>query len=120
MATADTCVTISPYFKVRADALGAFKKLCENFVDRTQKEEACLYYGFSFDGDEAHCREGYMNAKGLLVHLENVDDLLKQALGLAELVRLEIHGPEQELEQLRGPLAALNPRFFALEYGFRR
>ena len=62
----------------------------------------------------------FLREKGLLAHLENVDDLLKQALGLAEIVRLEIHGPEQELEQLRGPLAALNPRFFTLEYGFRR
>jgi hypothetical protein len=38
MSTTDNCVTIVPYFKVRADALGSFKKLCESFVERTQKE----------------------------------------------------------------------------------
>ena len=120
MATNDACVTIVPYFKVRSDELAAFKSLCEKFVARTESEGGCLYYGFSFDGDEAHCREGYVNAQALLTHLENVGDLLKQALELAELVRLEIHGPEQELEQLREPLAQLQPRFFTLEYGFRR
>jgi len=120
MATNDACVTILPYFKVRSDELAAFKSLCEKFVERTESEGGCLYYGFSLDGDEAHCREGYVNAQALLTHLENVGDLLKQALELSELVRLEIHGPEQELEQLREPLAQLRPRFFKLEYGFRR
>jgi len=39
---------------------------------------------------------------------------------MAELARLEIHGPEEELAKLRGPLAHLKPQFFVLEYGFRR
>jgi hypothetical protein len=33
---------------------------------------------------------------------------------------LEIHGPEEELAKLRGPLAELKPKFFTLEYGFCR
>ena len=39
---------------------------------------------------------------------------------MAEIARLEVHGPEQELAKLRGPLADLNPAFYTLEYGFRR
>jgi hypothetical protein len=31
-----------------------------------------------------------------------------------------VHGPAQEIEQLRKPLADLSPQFFTLEYGFRR
>ena len=80
----------------------------------------CLYYGFSFDGDQVHCREGYADADGALAHLENVGALLEEALTISELTRLEIHGPEQELEKLREPLAGLKPQFFVLEYGFRR
>ena len=38
----------------------------------------------------------------------------------SEITRLEVHGPESELDKLREPLAALNPQFFTLEYGFRR
>jgi quinol monooxygenase YgiN len=120
MATQDKCCTIVPYFKVPGDKLGEFKALCEKFVEKSHTEPKCLYYGFSFDGDQAHCREGYQDADGLLVHLENVGALLDQALQIAELTRLEIHGTEVELAKLREPLANLKPQFFTLEYGFRR
>ncbi len=46
--------------------------------------------GFSFDGDEAHCREGYADVEGLLTHLEHVGPLLQFALELSELIRLEV------------------------------
>ncbi len=120
MSTADTCVTIVPYFKVAEGKLDAFKALCEQFVEKTQTEPKALYYGFSFDGNQVHCREGYTDAEGLLTHLDNVGALLQQALTLAELTRLEIHGTEEQLASLRGPLADLKPQFFTLEYGFRR
>lgn len=87
---------------------------------KASAEPKCLYYGFSFYGDEAHCREGYADAEGALAHLENVGALLDEALRMVQLTRLEIHGPEEELAKLRGPLAQLNPQFFVLECGFRR
>jgi quinol monooxygenase YgiN len=119
MATQDKCCTLVPYFKVNEGKLGEFKGLCEEFVTRTRTEPKCLHYGFSFDGDTAHCREGYADAAGLLAHLQNVDEVLKRALQISSITRLEIHGPAEEIDQLRGPLAALKPQFFALEYGFR-
>jgi quinol monooxygenase YgiN len=109
-----------PYFKVTGDNLQGFKAVCERMVENTRNEAKCLYYGFSFDGDQAHCREGYQDAEGLLAHLENVGPLLQELLKLAEITRLEVHGPENELAKLREPLAGFNPRFFALECGFRR
>jgi len=120
MSTQDQCCTIVPYFQVADGKLEEFKNLCEQFVAKTQSEAKCLYYGFSFDGSVAHCREGYSDAEGLLAHLDNVGALLQQALQISELTRLEIHGPEGELAKLRGPLNKLNPQFFTLEYGFRR
>ena len=120
MATTDTCCSIVPYFKVPEENLAAFKAICEQFVTKTSNEPDCLYYGFSFDGNEAHCREGYKNAEAALAHLDNVGELLGEALKISELTLLEIHGPEQELAKLREPLAGLNPHFFVLEYGFRR
>ncbi len=120
MATQDTCCTIAPYFKVPNESLGTFKGMCEEFIEKTNNESKCLYYGFSFDGDLAHCREGYKDADGLLEHLDNVGTLLGEALKIADLTRLEVHGPEEELEKLRAPLADLKPQFFVLEYGFRR
>jgi len=120
MATKDTCCTIVPYFKAHPGKLDAFRVLCERLVEKASSEPNCLYYGFSFDGDQIHCREGYADAEGVLAHLENVGVLLAEALTIANLTRLEIHGPETELAKLRGPLAPHSPQFFVLEYGFRR
>ena len=120
MTTQDKCCTIVPYFKIPSDKLDAFKQLCEQFVAKTSSEDKCLYYGFSFDGEEVHCREGYEDAEALLNHLENVGSLLDEALKIAEITRLEIHGPDEELAKLREPLAGLSPQFFTLECGFRR
>lgn len=119
MATSDTCVTIVPYFKVPADKLAVVKGMCPQFVEKSKSEPKCLYYGFSFNDEEMHCREGYADAEGLLAHLDNVGALLKELLGIAALTRLEVHGPSGELDKLREPLADLNPTYFVLEYGFR-
>jgi quinol monooxygenase YgiN len=120
MATDDTCCTIVPYFKINPGKDELFRALCERFVTASRTEPKCLYYGFSFDADQAFCREGYEDADGLLGHLANVGPLLEEALTISEMTRLEIHGPERELAKLRAPLAPFNPQFFTLEYGFRR
>ena len=120
MASQDSCCTLHPYFKIHDGQFEAFKTLCERFIEKSGQEPKCLYYGFSFDGDQAHCREGYADAEGLLNHLENVGSILEEALQIADLVRLEVHGPEEELAKLREPLSELEPQFFTLQYGFRR
>jgi hypothetical protein len=66
MATQDKCCTIVPYFKVQSGKLEAFKALSEQFVEKTRAEPKCHYYGFSFAGDVAFCREGYEDAEGVL------------------------------------------------------
>ena len=119
MATDDKCCNIVPYFKVPEENQASFRALCEKFVEKTRSESKCLFYGFTFSGDIVHCREAYADAQGLLTHLENVGDLLQEALKISEVARLEVHGPESELAKLREPLAALNPQYFTLECGFR-
>lgn len=116
----DTCCTLVPYFEIPAEKLEAFKALCPQFVARTRNEAGCVHYAFSFHGTTAHCREGYSNAEAVLAHLDNVAELLAQALQIAKLVRLEVHAPAADIEKLKAPMAALNPQFFLLEEGFRR
>ena len=72
-----------------------------------------IIYEFSLNGDELFCREAYANAEGLLAHLDNVGTLLAETMKIADLVRLEIHGPAEELSKLRQPLAHLNPAFLS-------
>jgi len=39
---------------------------------------------------------------------------------MADLTRLEIHGPAEELEKLKQPLADFKPAWFAYECGVER
>ena len=120
MFKTDSCCTLVPYFQVHEGQLESFKALGPKFVEKTRQEAGCVHYAFSFSGDVAHCREGYADADAVLAHLQNVGELLGEALKLARITRLEVHAPASEVEKLRGPLASLAPQFFVLEPGIRR
>lgn len=113
-------VSLHPYFKIYAGQLAAAKALLPQFVERTATEAKVLYYEFTINGDEVFCREAYTDAQGTLAHLENVGALLGEMLKIADLTRLEIHGPAAEIDALRTPLAHLNPAWFIYECGLQR
>src|SRR5712664_583860 len=115
MATQDRTVTIAPYFKIQSGKIQDCKALCERFVEKSETEAGCLYYGFTFNGDVVFCSEGYKDAEGVLAHIQNVGALLGEFGKVTELLRFEIHGPESELARMRGPLADLKPQYFTLE-----
>lgn len=119
MSLEDNLCTLVPYFTVQDGKLDEFKALGEQMVERTRAEKDCVFYGFSFSGQRAFCREGYTSAQGILAHLENVDTLLKQALAIASLDSLEVHAPASEVEKLQEPLSGLSPVYFTMETGFR-
>ena len=109
-------VSLHPYFKVHPGKLDAFKAALPAFVEKTSSEEKNLFYGFTINGDEIFCREGYTDAEGVLAHLDNVGEQLREAFKLADLIRVELHGPAKELDKLREPLAHLNPAWFPVEH----
>lgn len=113
-------VSLHPYFTVHAGRMEEFKAGMRGMVERTRSEEKNLFYEFTANGDEVFCREAYADAAGLLFHLGNVDALLKAALKMADLTRLEVHGPAGELDQLREALSGLNPKWFPTECGVSR
>jgi quinol monooxygenase YgiN len=118
--TNDRVVSIHPYFRVSDGKMDEFKVFCEQFVSLTVQEPKCLYYGFSFNGDDVHCREAYEDAEGLLAHLANVGAVLNEVFKIAQVTRLEVHGVAEELAKLIEPLSELAPTYFTLEYGIRR
>lgn len=118
--SSDTCVSVAPYFQIHAGQAAAFRAVCEKYVTWSAREPGCLYYGFSFDGDIAHCREGFENAAALLAHIDNLRPILHEMAALSTLLRIEIHGIAAELAHLKAPLAALNPQWFVLEFGYRQ
>jgi quinol monooxygenase YgiN len=100
---------------VHPGKLEAVKAGFSRFVAKTATEEENLFYGFTSDGEEMFCREAYESADGVLAHLQNIGALLAEMLTMADLTRVEVHGPANELEKLKKPLAHLNPKWFALE-----
>ncbi len=108
-------VSLHPYFKVPADKLAVLKAILPEFAAKTRNETGNLFYEFTINGDEVFCREGYVNAAALLEHLENVGAMLAATLKMADLIRLEVHGPAAQLQKLKEPLAHLNPAWFVLQ-----
>ena len=102
----------------------AFKKIWGDAYPATKAaatEEKSHQYAFSFEADAvASCRESYGDADGVKVHLGNVDAPLKGVLaGPADLLRLEIHGPQSECDKLKEALGPLGCVFYVTEWGFR-
>src|ERR1700751_5075771 len=93
-------VSLHPYLRVHPGKLDAVKAGFPRFVKKTANEKAMLFYEFSLNGDEVFCREAYQNAEGLLAHLDNVGALLAEMLTMANLTRLEVTGPADDLENM--------------------
>lgn len=120
MPTDDTCCTIQPYFKIHEGKMDEFKAVAERMVAETASEPKCLYYGFSYEGNEAYCREAYEDAEGLLFHAQHLGPLLGELMQYCDMARFEVCGPAEELEKLKEPMADMAPRYLVLENGFRR
>ena len=120
MSNLSTAVSLHPYFQIHPGKIEEFTANFPAFIERTSAEEGCLYYDFTLNGDEAFCREAYVDGDAALHHLQNVDDLLKKALSISTLTRLEIHGPEAELAKMRAPLVGLAPAWFVHQGGLNK
>jgi hypothetical protein len=117
MSQPSNVVSLHPYFTVHPGKLDAAKALLPEFVKISSTESKSLYYDFTINGDMIFCREAYIGADGVLEHLGNVGALLDALLKMADLTRIELHGPADELEKLKAPFAALNPTWFVYECG---
>ena len=113
-------VFIHPTFTAHAGRMEEIHSLQEEFVANTQTGPLCLFYDFTANEDLIFCREGYHGVAGAMANLENVGELLGKMLNMADLIRIDFHGPAAELDQLRGPLAHLNADFFVLRCGSGR
>eukprot|EP00188_Purpureofilum_apyrenoidigerum_P000572 Plantae.Rhodophyta-Purpureofilum_apyrenoidigerum.ctg12561.p3 GENE.Plantae.Rhodophyta-Purpureofilum_apyrenoidigerum.ctg12561~~Plantae.Rhodophyta-Purpureofilum_apyrenoidigerum.ctg12561.p3 ORF type:complete len:164 (-),score=31.92 Plantae.Rhodophyta-Purpureofilum_apyrenoidigerum.ctg12561:143-634(-) len=98
----DKCVTLAPYFKIHDGKVEEFKKRVDKFYELIKTEDKLMHYSFCFTDDgRALCREGYNDAEGLKIHLDNVGETFKDALTVADLERMELHAPASEMEKLK-------------------
>ena len=120
MTTFDNAVSIHPYFKVQDGKMDACKSFLAQFNEKVVNEDKCLFYNFTLKDDVLCCREAYQDADGVQKHLGNCGALLGQFLEVAELTRIEVHGPAEELEKLKPTFADMNPDYFICECGIGR
>lgn len=120
MTIEDKWCTVDAYFSVKPGNEEAFEDVVNRFVRETRNESGIRYYGWSTSGQEVHCRQGYLNAEGFLEHAANVGRLFEEAMTISDCSRLAIHGPEDELEKLREPMAEIPLQYFSLTSSFRR
>lgn len=112
MSQLSKAVSIHPYFKINEGRTDDFKALIAKFIESTQTEKTCLYYDFSINGDIAFCREAYLDADAVLAHLANVGAHIEASAEFSEMIKLEMHGPAEELAKLKQPLAELPVEYF--------
>ena len=107
-----------PYFTVIDSE--AVSQLIGKFTSATRREDKCLYYGWTANGNDLHCQESYTSAVGVKRHLENVKPLLSQLLdGPATLKRLELHAPASQVIELKELLDPLGAVYFVSNGGFQ-
>lgn len=120
MSTFDNAVSIHPYFKIHEGQMEACKSFLARFNELVANEEKCLYYNFTFKGDVLFCREAYKDAEGVQAHLENCGELLGEFLKIADVLRVELHGPADVLEELKPTFVDFNPDYYICECGIGR
>jgi len=114
-----TLCTIHPYFTIIDEA--AAKPIMDEFVEKTKAEKGCVYYGWTKEGNQLFCREGYVDGDAVLAHLDNVGELIGKILdGPAKLDRIEFHGPAAELEKLKATADSLGATCYPCDSGFQR
>lgn len=117
----DNIVTLVPKFKIKDGMREQYIETLPKFVELVEANEkdSCVFYGFVGPTEDGYviCREGYNSAEGLLKHLDNVGDVLNEALQFADIVDLMVQGPGEELEKLKEALAAFGPTYYPLAPG---
>ena len=120
MSQLSKAVSIHPYFKIHEGRMDDFKSLINKFIESTSSEETCLYYDFTISDDIAFCREAYVDGDAVLAHLANVGAHIEASGAFSDMIKLEMHGPAEELDKLRGPLADLPITYFVHVGGVQR
>jgi len=121
----DGTVTLAPYFKLKDAA--KFKELWKADYENFGHKEDCVHYAFTFTDDgRAHCREAYKSGEAVIQHITDVGGVFNGEVGgcihpdVAELERLEVHGPAAELEKIKNSeFKGLPFQYFVTEWGFR-
>jgi hypothetical protein len=91
------------------------KVIMDSLFKSTESEEGCMYFGWHKEGNNIVSRAAFRSSAAVLAHFEHSSTLAqKLASGPAKRLSVEIHGPQEELGNLRESkaLASLKPEYF--------
>merc|ERR1711998_521568 len=115
--SAQTLMSIQPTFTIKDWA--AAEPIMAEFVEATKTETGCVFYGWTRVDNKLFCREAYVDAAGVLAHLDNVGALVGKLLeSAATLDKIELHGPAEELEKCKANMDGFGTTYWAVDSGF--
>ncbi len=107
-------VTIQASFRVHPGCREIVDRLLVELDRRASDEPLVLFHEASFHSDNLALRIAFPSAVSLLDHLAGTSNGFERLLSETDLIRMEVHGPDAELSQLRGPLGVFQPDWFVL------
>eukprot|EP00467_Chlorarachnion_reptans_P009955 CAMPEP_0114515908 /NCGR_PEP_ID=MMETSP0109-20121206/17026_1 /TAXON_ID=29199 /ORGANISM="Chlorarachnion reptans, Strain CCCM449" /LENGTH=242 /DNA_ID=CAMNT_0001696223 /DNA_START=192 /DNA_END=920 /DNA_ORIENTATION=- len=98
----DAHVSVQPRLTVKEGKMDEMKKFLAETVDITAKgTKLNMYYGYYISGNTVRCREGYVNAEGLLSHMGEVGAVLAKAMPLCETMEMGVHATAGEIKKCK-------------------
>merc|ERR1719482_2032539 len=110
-AKADESVSMITYYEVRD--MDTFANLTVEIAEAKKTEPSVIACSFSFNGNQVMCKEAYESADAAKTHLEQSALLAKRAAESADILKVEVMGPEEQLEKLREAFNDVNVMFWA-------
>lgn len=107
-------ITIQALFRVHPGSREIVDRLLGELDRRASDQPMVLFHEASFHSDDLALRIAFPSAVSLLDHLASTSDGFERLLSETDLIRMEVHGPEADLSQLRGPLGIFQPDWFVL------
>ena len=116
----DSAVSIIPVFQIKEGHTMAdcqpFLSECARLVK--EKEPNCFTYSVVVKDDQTFSlREAYKSADDLLYHMEVVTPTLMKLAEHADVVDMDIHGAEEQLDKLMHRLGHFKPKLWKLQSG---
>ena len=107
-------VAIQTCFRIHPGHRETVERLLGELDLRASENPAVLFQEASFRADDLVLRLAFPSAETLLDHLAGTSEGFERLLAGTDLVRMEVHGPEHELTQLRGPLGLFVPEWYVV------
>jgi hypothetical protein len=111
ISKADESVSMITYYEVRD--MDTFANLTVEMAETKKAEPTVLACSFSFNGNQVMCKESFESADSAKVHLDATGPMAKRAAESADIIKVEVMGPEEQLEKLRESFNDVNVMFWA-------